>query len=159
MKPFLFFVLFLIVVSGCKKSTKCEKEIYLVPKGFHGPIIVYFDQPDGQKVQYEDSIRVYDIPASGFLKTQFPKNGGCMNNNRIHFYYVDSLGTREPLDYFLNLDKDSLPKDKNYVVFSLLSDKEAKPDFVIQLVGRFDEANDLIQSVKYLEPLKILDSI
>jgi len=155
---FVFFVI-LLLITGCKKSNQCEKEIYLLPEGFRGEMIVYFDQPDGQEIEYEDSVRVYHIPPSGHLKTQFPKNGGCMNNDRIHFFYVDSLGVRDPLDYFLNLDKDSIPNDRDYVLFTFLSNKGKKPEFVIHLVGHVTEFNNLTQSVHSLNPVGILESL
>ncbi len=94
MKQLIVFLFVLTVVAGCKKSQPCEKEIYLLPDGFKGKMIVFFDQPDGKEIQYEDGVRLYPIPTSGFLKSQFPRNGGCMNDDRINFFYVDSLGTQ-----------------------------------------------------------------
>lgn len=159
MKRSIVFVFFVLLIAGCQKSTPCEKEIYLIPEGFRGTMIVYFDQPDGEKIQYEDDARVYNIPASGFLKTQFLKNGGCLNNDRLQFYYVDSLGTRCSLDYFLNLDKDSIPKDRDYVLFTFLSNKNDKPEFVVHLIGHVSEFNELTQRVHLLEPIQILNSL
>lgn len=155
---FLLFILFL-AFTRCTESTQCEKEIYLLPEGFGGELIVYFDQPDGQEIQYEDDARVYRIPNSGYLKTRFPKNGGCMNNNRIQFFYEGSLGGREPLDYFLNIDMDSIPTDRDYVLFTFLSNKESNPDFVIHLVGHVAEFEQLTQGIHSLDPLKILESL
>lgn len=159
MRQLFIFFIFLLIIAGCNNSTTCEKEIYLIPPAFTGELIVYFDQPNGQEIQYEDNARIYSIPASGYLKTQFPKNGGCMNNDRIQFFYKDSLGDREPLDYFLNIDMDSIPKDRDYVLFTFLSSEEQQPDFVIHLVGSVYEFNELTQSVHLLEPLKILESL
>jgi len=159
MRQLTISIFFIILLTGCHKSTPCEKEIYLLPEGFWGTMIVYFDQPHGQEIQYEDDARLYQIPNSGYLKTQFPKNGGCMNNDRIHFYYVDSLGEREPVDYFLNLHKDSIPEDRDYVLFSLFSDKTAETEFAIHLMGSFYQFNELMQSVHTLEPINILESL
>lgn len=159
MKQLIVFLFILIVIAGCKKSQPCEKEIYLLPDGFRGKMIVFFDQPDGKEIQYEDGVRLYPIPTSGFLKSQFPRNGGCMNDDRINFFYVDSLGTRKPLDYFLDLPKDSLPKDRDYVLFTFLSNPDSKPDFVVHLIGSLEEFNELTQSMHLLEPVKILESL
>lgn len=159
MKTLFGFIFLTLLIAGCSKSNKCEKEIYLIPEGFRGELIVYFDQHDGQEIQYEDSVRVYQIPPSGYLKTQFPKNGGCMNNDRIHFYYTDSLGGREPCEYFLNLNHDSIPNDRDYVLFTFLSEKESKPEFVIHLIGMAYEFNDLTQSVHTIDPIKTLESL
>lgn len=159
MTRFFVFVFLLSILLSCENSTQCEKEIYLIPEGFKGELIVYFDQPDGQEIEYEDSARIYHIPPSGYLKTQFLKNGGCMSDNRIHFYYEDSLGNRESLDYFLNINMDSIPKDRDYVLFTFMSNKEKKPDFVIHLVGHVSEFNELTQSIHLLDPIKILESL
>lgn len=160
MKQFLLFIFGLSILAGCHNPRpKCEKEIYLLPTDFRGQLIVYFDQPDGQEILYEDSTRVYRIPPSGYLKSQFQKNGGCMTDNRIQFFYEDSLGSRIPLDYFLNIDPDSIPTDRDYVMFTFLSNKDSKPDFVIHLVGHVSEFNELTQSIHTLDPVKILESL
>lgn len=159
MKQIIVFIILIFIVTGCHKPTLCEKEIYILPEGFWGTMIIYFDQPDGQKIKYEDDARVYRIPPLGYLKTQFPKNGGCMNNHRIHFFYEDSLGVRKPLDYFLDLHKDSIPTDRDYVLFTFLSNKDSKPEFVINMVGKAHEFGELTQSVQLLEPVKILEAL
>ena len=159
MKPLLGFILGMLLFMGCKESVDCEREIYLVPEGFRGKIIVFFDQQDGQEKQFENEARLYRIPPSGYLKSQFAKNVGCMGDNRIQFYYEQSNGERQPLDYFLNIDRDSIPKEKDYVMFTFLSDKSAKPDFVIHCIGELREFNELTQSVRYLKPVEILDSL
>lgn len=159
MKHLFVFIFLMAVISGCQKSTPCEKEIYLLPDGFRGKMIVFYNQPDGDEMQYENGARIYNVPSSGYLKTQFPRNGGCMNDDRLNFFYLDSLGTRKPLDYFLNLPKDSLPTDRDYVLFTFLSNPESKPDFVVHLIGSLYEFNELTQSMHLLEPVKILDSL
>lgn len=159
MKQLVVFIFFILLITGCNKSTPCEKEIYLIPEGFWGTMVIYFDQPDGEEIQYENDARLYRIPNSGYLKTKFSKNGGCKNNDRINFYYEDSLGVREPVDYFLNLEKDSIPQDRDFVLFTLFSDKSAETDFAIHLMGSFYQFNELMESVHTLEPIKILESL
>lgn len=159
MKRYVVIIILIWATSGCNVPVKCEKEIYIIPEGFRGKLIVFFDQPDGQKIQYENDARLYYIPSSGYLKTQFAKNGGCMNDNRLNFFYLDSLGNRNQLDYFLDLPKDSLPTDRDYILFSFLSNPEGKPDFVVHLVGSLYEFNELTQSMHLLDPVRILDSL
>lgn len=147
------------MLAGCHEVQECEEEIYLVPEGFRGKIFVFFDQQDGQEKLYENTARLYRIPASGFIKSQFPKNGGCMSDGRIRFFYEDSLGTRKPLEYFLDIDRQNLPTDRDYVLFTFLSDKSRKPDFLIHFVGHLSEFDELTQSVRNLDPVQILDSL
>lgn len=159
MKKLLKFILLLSVVTGCSRSTPCEKEIYLLPENFAGLVMVFFDQSDGQPVEYEKDARVYHIPSSGLVKTQFKKNGGCMNNNRINFFYEDSAGTRKPLIYFMNTDRKNRPKNIDYVMMTFFSDKEKKPDFLIHLIGRSSEFKKLSEQVINIDPEIILKSI
>lgn len=159
MKNLVLLFFCFVVVFGCKNSTQCEKEIYLIPQGYRGKLIVFFDQPDGKPIQYEKDSRIYCIPLNGFLKTRFKKNVGCMSDNRIIFYYADSVGNRTHIDYFLDLDRNAIPKYKDYVMFTFLSNKNSKPDFVIHLIGSVYEFKELTNSVKNLEPEKILKSL
>jgi hypothetical protein len=158
-KVIFVFILGIFCLTGCQKTQECEKEIYLIKEGFKGNIIVFFNQEDGQEIQYEDSARLYRIPELGYLKSQFPPNGGCMGDNRIQFFYEDSLGQRQSLDYFLNIDKEDIPTDRDFVMFSFLSDKSKKPDFIIHCVGHVSEFNELTESVKYLKPDEILEAL
>lgn len=159
MKQIFVFIFFALAIVGCNKSVECEKEIYLIPDGFSGKIIVYFDQSDGDPVEYKNNARIYHIPKSGYLKSQFQKNGGCMNDKRIRFFYEDGTEIGEELDYFLDMDKDSIQTiDRDFVLFTLLS-SENKPHFVVHLVGNISEFNHLMEEVKHLEPVNILESI
>jgi hypothetical protein len=159
MKPFLTIIICFIFLTSCNESPQCEEEIYLVPEGFRGKIMVFFDQPDGQAQVYEHTARIYRIPASGFIKSQFPKNGGCMNDGRIQFFYEDSQGKRQPLEYYLNIGMKNMQKEKDYVLFTFLNEKGKKPDFVIHFVGDISEFNDLTESARNLNPEMILDTI
>ena len=157
MRNILILLLFaLLITSGCRDEVKCEKEVYLLPKDFHGRFVVFFNQADGAEKCYEGDARLYTIPSSGILKSQFQKNGGCMNNQRLAFFYVDSLGKRESLHYFLDMEGVQIPADENYIVFTLLSDKMKKTEFVMHLVGNASEFQSLVSGVRSIDPEKLL---
>ena len=159
MRLFLKIIICLSVLYGCSRSTPCEKEIYLLPEGLYGQIIVFFDQDDGQEMEYEGDTRVYKIPSSGILKTQFPKNGGCMGDGRNLFFYEDSLAGRIAIDYFLDVDRDSIPAGQDYVLMSFLSEENKKPEFVIHLLGSSDEFKKLTAGVRNLNPGEMLKHV
>lgn len=159
MRLLLKTILCLSVVYGCTRSTPCEKEIFLLPEGLRGQIIVFFDQADGQEMTYDGDSRVYRIPPSGILKSQFKKNGGCMGDGRNLFFYEDSIAGRMPVDYFLDIDSDSIPAGDDYVLMSFLSDETKKPDFVIHLLGSSAEFKELTASVRDLNPDELLKSL
>jgi hypothetical protein len=81
--------------------TRPEKELYLIPEGYIGNVIVIFNQPDGEKTDYEDDRRVYKIPKTGVLFTQFKDEEGIINQE---YYYVSPNGQRRKLGVLDNRD-------------------------------------------------------
>ena len=69
-------------------------EIFLIPKGYKGPVYVIFNQENGVKKEFEGHKRLYKIPTNGILFTQFKNEEGFMNQE---YFYVDSLGKRHRL--------------------------------------------------------------
>ena len=64
----------LICMLACKQA---ENELYLIPDGFEGAVIILMDEPDGQPKEYnERGYRIYNIPTEGVLKTQFKMEDG-----------------------------------------------------------------------------------
>jgi hypothetical protein len=76
--------LFLLIplLSCCQRG---EREIYILPKGFTGHILIIFNQERGAPRKYEGESRVYEIPETGILKTQFSGNYGWTGVPQ--FYY------------------------------------------------------------------------
>jgi hypothetical protein len=150
-----------MVLFSCsnKPKTICEKEIYLLPKDFKGIILVFFNQDDGLPCEYEEDARLYRVPSTGLFKSRFKPNGGCMADHRIRFFYPDSLTGRKELLYFMDIEKDEIPLDKNYVMLSFLPDKKDSIAFVIHLVGEIKEFVELTNAVKQIKPYEILKTL
>jgi len=90
---------------GCKNP---EPETYLIPQGFTGRVNVIFSRKDGIPPKYENGRRVYEIPPSGILVTQFKDEYGFIDHQ---FYYIDSNGKRTPLKiYKYDYNKDGTVK-------------------------------------------------
>src|SRR5258706_10122111 len=69
-------------------------ERYLIPENYKGPVIVIFNQKDGQKKEYEGKRRLYRIPQTGVLFTQFKDEQGWINQD---YYYVSPNGQKKKL--------------------------------------------------------------
>jgi hypothetical protein len=69
-------------------------ERYLIPENYIGPVIVIFNQKDGQPKEYEGKRRLYRIPLTGVLFTQFKDEQGWINQD---YYYVSPSGARKKL--------------------------------------------------------------
>src|SRR5687767_1606837 len=82
------FVLFAIL------SSLARPEIYLIPEGFRGPIYVVFDQERGHAKEYDGLRRIYRIPQTGVLFTQFERNEGILNQK---FFFVTKAGERKEI--------------------------------------------------------------
>lgn len=81
-------------------NEKAAKEKYLIPYGFKGQVFIFFNIKDGAKKEYENGYRIYKIPASGILKTQFKPTFGYQSfkKKEVIFVYVDSLNKEYPLE-------------------------------------------------------------
>lgn len=95
----LLFVLVTLSFWGCEKQ---YKSIRLIPKGFQGAVAIIYKVKNGRICPEEKGTVIYEIPSNGILKVQREVFYG---NQEHEFYYVDSLGNREPLPYLKNLDK------------------------------------------------------
>jgi hypothetical protein len=87
-QPILF--LLMILFTNCRQKT--EKEIYFLPYGFTGRVVVFFNQSEGESMKHDHDFRVYEIPKNGILKSQFNVNGGLFKdvNNEQKFYWRDN---------------------------------------------------------------------
>jgi hypothetical protein len=90
-------------VTGC--SQRPEPETYLIPYGFKGKVNVIFNQPKGAAVKYDNGRRLYEIPPSGILLTQFKNEEGIINHE---FYYIDSIGKRTQLKILSDNEKNDI---------------------------------------------------
>lgn len=62
-KTFIFCLICFLLFS-CRD--KAEPEMFLILENYTGPILVIFNQSDGQKMEYKDNRRIYRIPEMEF---------------------------------------------------------------------------------------------
>lgn len=65
----------LLLLMGCggKDRTPC---VYEMPADFRGWVIIEYSRSDGSPIPVESGKRVFRIPASGYLCTSSPMEGG-----------------------------------------------------------------------------------
>jgi len=93
----IFYVLVSISLNACAERKQAEPEIYLIPEGYEGSFYVVFDIATGQKPEYEGKFRVYRMPASGVLQSQFSFNEGWLVSTDIKYFFVNKNGSRIPI--------------------------------------------------------------
>ncbi|CAA0197284.1 DUF6843 domain-containing protein [Tenacibaculum maritimum] len=90
-------------INSCLLSDKhIKKETFYIPKGVTGKIYILFNCKEGKPKKWINGRRLYEIPPSGVLKTQFKENTGYIlygdegvdseikkYNEYAKFYYVD----------------------------------------------------------------------
>jgi hypothetical protein len=129
-------VFFLLLVTGCDMQT-IEPEIHLIPKGFVGQIVLYFDSPDNALQKRENQARVYEIPPNGRLHTAFPPNPGIRPPNSTQFYYVDLKGERTPIP--LRTDRGLSPQA---IVVSNIYVMNKEVHYFVDHLDRIDTYNN-----------------
>lgn len=71
--------------------TRPDKEAFLIPKAFRGKVHVHFNEPFGMITEKENGRRLYKIPNSGILLSQFKDEQGLIDQQ---YYLVDEEGNR-----------------------------------------------------------------
>ncbi len=111
-----------------------EAEVHLLPTGFTGPVVILFDQADGAPPHMEGRARVYEIPVSGVLRTQFRANPG---GSARKYFYVNVTGQRSSIVVGAPCD-DSLAGDPVQACLegTLSISNRPTPPYSAYLVGR-----------------------
>lgn len=71
-----------------------EDEVFVLPDGFEGAVIILFNEKNGQSEEYDNKgNRVYNIPGNGVLKTRFKFQEGWRDikyefKNGTHLEYL-----------------------------------------------------------------------
>jgi hypothetical protein len=85
----------IVALWAAMMQIRAESEIHLIPAGYVGEVTIVFNAPDGQPFDVEDGARLYRIPTSGILFTQFPLNNGTSPDQR--YFLVAPNGDRQPI--------------------------------------------------------------
>ncbi len=144
------------MLFGCDK--KGEQEIIVVPKGFTGYILIIFNQKSGLPQRYEEGKRVYEVPSSGILKTQFRGNYG---RREFPEYYYDKIEPNNKLSSYAEIKK--VPTDTivgfmgaSGTVKKKAGDKEWL-EFMEFYVGTQEKIRDAQEQIQKLDIPKIAD--
>jgi len=63
-------IFILLILSNLNCSEKEKGEIYLIPNGYVGRVIVFYNQTKGANAEIENGSRVLRIPKNGVLYTK-----------------------------------------------------------------------------------------
>jgi hypothetical protein len=88
-----------------------ESEVHLIPAGYRGSVVILYDRPNAEPTLYENGNRVYTIPSSGTLFTQFHPPSSSDGST---YFYVYEDGKREELSVVRSKD-EMVDSNKVYV--------------------------------------------
>lgn len=142
-------ILSLIITSCFFFSNKEEGEIFLIPEGYTGTVVVFFNMPNGKEGKTENDYRVYEIDSNGVLFTTLAEPLKLVSLKNIKYYYYNKkTKKRTELKY---IDKDlyeSFDKGTTCIFSKVLengvSDKTHKQyDYMHFIVGTMRSADSL----------------
>lgn len=146
-------LLFGISLNNCAESS--EREIFLLPTNFTGTAVVVFNQINGTPKEYEDGSRVYRIPKSGILYTQFEKPEGSLD--QVIFFDRDKNRREELQTKFLPIQStERFDSSKDYAMIGI-DGKFGEQEFMYFFVGKPDSIDQLRES-GYLLMQKVRES-
>lgn len=87
----------IILFSGFSFYSESSSNIFLIPKGYRGRIVIIHSCKNGADRDFEGMSRIYKIPQSGILKTKFSFAGNAFDSLHSKYYYIDSSGNREEI--------------------------------------------------------------
>ena len=99
MKVLALLLVWMVLLLGMNSCLLGQDQIFLLPNGYKGVVIVIYNQQNGQPPKYLQGKRVYEIPEDGVLKTQFAPNNSWRRPDKF-FYLADGKMTEIP--YVIN---------------------------------------------------------
>lgn len=143
------FVLFTLICSACSLVSHPKDGIYLIPKGYKGDVILFFNQPDGIVPEVENGLYVYKIPKDGILRVRTPSTSGIVD---VHYYYIDENDERQEIKY-LRITGDRNPSGEPQNKFSNINENEYENSVFIMSsggLGSFNTKNGIVQFTNFI---------
>lgn len=124
--------------------------IYLIPAGYKGDIIIFFNQPDGVVSDVENGLLVYRIPENGILKI---KTEGVSKTANKSYYYLVGNNERQEIKYLrITGDRDSSGKPKDKFDGAITQEEYANGVFVMNTggLGSFQTPKGVVQFTSFI---------
>ena len=108
----IVFLLFILVSFSC--TPKKEIRVYLIKQGYEGPLVSIQNDNTSDDIFVKNDTLFFDFRNSFIARGKGLFIASTFNSSDIKYYYVDSLGNREPIDFLFN-KKKYVNEDKIYV--------------------------------------------
>lgn len=151
----LFFICICVSVLGCR-STK--REIFILPRGFTGYVVLIYDQNSGLPIRLEGDKRVYRIPPNGILLTQASLNSDWLE---LPEFYYDEINPSSQIPF--KIDYKDLPMDSTvaYGGISGSANKDLAGNEVVKFskyfIGNKNQIDTAYQRAEKLDITKLVE--
>ena len=81
-----------LFLSSCMMGVN---EVFLIPDGYEGPVIVRFNEVAGIPIEMENGKRIFKVPQSGILKSEENLQKGYRD---IEYFYIDGSGNTTEIE-------------------------------------------------------------
>ncbi|WP_047983238.1 DUF6843 domain-containing protein [Ornithinibacillus californiensis] len=93
----VLFLIYIGLIFSFIVSREGVDQTYLLPSGFEGCVVIYYDAQDALPLKIENNEIVYRVPKSGVIYTSSPYDFGWISEEgsgsaQIRAFYVDQQG-------------------------------------------------------------------
>lgn len=86
------------IYAAYSALTHAEPELYILQPGQRGLVVVVFDVPNATVREYLGETRVYRVPKSGILVSEFPRNDGWLRSSEKQISFDEHGVSRTEFD-------------------------------------------------------------
>lgn len=142
----LFGLIILVLLNGsCFLTPRPTDGIFLIPQGYTGDVIIFFNQPDGVIPEVEKGLYVYKIPKDGILKVRTQGVTGKVN---LAYYYLGKNNERQRIEY-LRITGDRSPSGEPQNKFGNINQSEYESGVFVMNAGGLGSFNTKNGVIKY----------
>lgn len=154
----ILMLLVFVVGKWIYLKTSTKQEVYILPQGFKGVVVIAYDQKDGLKDEIEDNKIIYKVPESGVLKL---KRKSTAMLSQSWYYFEDAQGKRSEFYYCFPPCEEMKRNPLNVYTYgastgTLIGDSGYQLHRTVFLVGSFHDVDSLNIAVEKLNPLELI---
>lgn len=138
------FSLGILFSIACRRNNSAEDERYILPREFTGAVLIIFNQKDGEEKEYDGKTRIYRVPKSGVLKTQFQQGVGYRKvtyvSHDIELYYLkpnDGLTLSQGINDSLFVFSGRTAQDRHWFSVGRIKEMDSLAIIGLELVNKY----------------------
>ena len=133
-----------------------QKDVFILPEGFKGVVLIAYGQSDGREDIQEDGRLIYKIPGNGILKLKRASAPTIMQS----WYYFES-GQGKRTEFYYAIDPGEMKRNDEKVYAFGRSNEEVltnneKLKITTFLVGRERDRDSLSMIDEKMKPLEMI---